>query len=196
MLALTACAADDRRPVTLDKPDPRETGAVVLVIDRSGSMRGLKLEAVKDAATATVEALDATDQIAIVTFDSLADVPVPLQPSTNRAQIAADIATIEAGGGTKMLPGLDAAAQILSRSHAQHRHVLLLSDGEAAVDGLLELAREMKAQHITLSTVAIDGADETFLEKLSAAGGGQAYRITDLATLEQTFVNDTRIALH
>jgi Ca-activated chloride channel family protein len=64
VLALAAFAA------VADAAPKRKPGAVVVVIDRSGSMQGPKLEAAKAAALATLDALAPDDQIAIVAFDS------------------------------------------------------------------------------------------------------------------------------
>jgi len=43
--------------------------AMVLVIDKSGSMEGMKIEAARQAAKAAVELLSARDSIAVVAFD-------------------------------------------------------------------------------------------------------------------------------
>ena len=62
-------------PVRLDIPDRREeaTLALALVIDRSGSMAGPKMELTKEAARATAEGLPPSDQIAVIVFDSAAN---------------------------------------------------------------------------------------------------------------------------
>ncbi len=197
VLAAVACATDDRKSpaVTMPKSAPHEGGALVLVLDRSGSMQGPKLEAVKEAATAAVEALDGNDQVSIVMFDSEATVLVPLQPSANRQQISAEIARVTAGGGTRMLGALRSAHDILIGAKAEVKHVILFSDGEAATEGLVELARQMRQQKITISTIGVAGADEHLLELLSTEGGGRTYRIDDLAQLPPAFVNETRLAL-
>jgi|SRR6185436_4457497 len=197
LLLVAACATDDRKPpaVTIPKATPQETGALVLVLDRSGSMQGPKLDAVKEAATAAVDALDGHDQVAIVMFDSDAEVLVPLQASANRQQIAAEIARVNAGGGTQMLGALRSAHDILAAANAQVKHVILLSDGEAASEGLVDLATQMRQQKITLSTIGVAGADQHLLELLSTAGGGRTYQIDDLAQLPSAFVNETKLAL-
>ena len=197
LASAAACATDDRKPpaITMPKPSQHEAGALVLVLDRSGSMQGPKLEAIKEAATAAVEALDANDQIAIVMFDSEATVLVPLQPSANRRQIAAEIAKLMAGGGTNLIPGLQSAQGLLAAAKTKVKHVILFSDGEAPTDGLVELAKQMRQQQITISTIGVAGADMHLLELLSTEGGGRAYRVEDIAQLPPTFVKEARLAL-
>jgi Mg-chelatase subunit ChlD len=197
MTAAAACTTHDPRSpaITMSKATPQERGALVLVLDRSGSMQGPKLEAVKEAATAAVEALDAGDQVAIVMFDTEATVLVPLQPSANRQQIAAELARVTAGGGTQVLGALRAAHDLLAGVKAEVKHVILFSDGEAATDGLVELARQMRQQQITISTIGVAGADPRMLELLSTEGGGRTYQIEDLAELSPAFVTEARLAL-
>lgn len=199
--AVAACTTPASAPapsspaVTIPKATPQAHGALVLLLDRSGSMQGPKLEAVKEAATAAVEALDGHDQIAVVLFDSEATLLVPLQPSSNRQQIAAELAKLTAGGGTQMLGALRAAHDLLAGAKAEVKHVILFSDGEAPTDGLVELARKMRQQQITISTIGVFGADERMLELLSTEGGGRTYRIEDLSQLSPAFVTEARLAL-
>ncbi len=193
LAALAACATDRPAPI-LEKQKPDDAGALVIVIDRSGSMQGPKLEAAKQGALASVDALDDHDLVSVVMFDSEPTVLVPLRPARDRAEITAGVSRALAGGGTNVLVGLRAAHDALRGVKAKVRHVILLSDGEAPYDGLFELAREMKAQQITISTVAMVGADERLLETLSTEGGGRMYRVEDLARLPATFAEDTRLA--
>lgn len=194
LVVLGACAADAPAPV-IPKPQPDDPGALVLVIDRSGSMTGPKLEAAKQAVTDSVMALDAIDQVAVVAFDSEPHVVVALQPSTSSPQIAATVAGMTAGGGTNVTPALRSAYDLLRPARAKIKHVIVLSDGEAPTEGLVELVRDMRRDRITISTVGVQGADANLLLMLSTEGGGRMYHVDDLARLPQTFVEETRLAL-
>ena len=81
-----------------------------LVIDRSGSMQGPKLEAAKESARATAEVLSPNDYIAVVAFDSEAQIFVHPTRASNKMRISNDIARLQSGGGTGvfllLLPGL------------------------------------------------------------------------------------------
>lgn len=172
---------------------PRQTGVVVLVIDRSGSMQGPKLEAVKQAAKDAVGALRREDRVAVVAFDTEARVFVTAQKAWNRG-IGTDIDRIVAGGGTNIYPGLEEAWRVMQSVKADRKHVILLSDGEAPTDGLHELIAGMRKDKITISTVAIDGADQALLRSISQDGAGRMYEVRDLKTLSQTYIKELRAA--
>ncbi len=90
----------------------------MLVIDRSGSMQGPKIEAVKTAARAVISAMHPEDTIAIVGFDSEAAVYVQPTKASNRIQINKDLDRLVAGGGTNIYPGLKEAAAMLKPSRS------------------------------------------------------------------------------
>ncbi|MFN0252656.1 MAG: VWA domain-containing protein [Kofleriaceae bacterium] len=173
------------------KPPPSETLAVVLVIDRSGSMGGPKLEAAKEAARATVEVLAPGDTIAVVAFDTESYVVVPSQSASNKMRISTEVSQIVPGGGTNIYPGLKEAYAILGQARATRKHVILLSDGEAPYDGLLSLVKEMKAAGITVSSVGLAGADRTLLSGIADAGEGRLYMVADVGTLPRIFIKET-----
>ncbi|HEY7356692.1 MAG TPA: VWA domain-containing protein, partial [Ktedonobacterales bacterium] len=77
-----------------------------LVLDRSFSMRGANLQAVKEGVSLLVDALTAQDTLAVVSFKGKADVIVPAQPAQNKAAIKAAVEGMRAWGGTKMSEGL------------------------------------------------------------------------------------------
>ncbi len=142
-------------------------GALVIVIDKSGSMQGPKLESTKAAILATVEALHPEDQVAVVVFDSGSTVLVQLQRAANRTRISAEIDRVRSGGGTNIFPGLKDAFGVLADSKLARKHILLLSDGEAPSDGISDLIKDMRVAKITVSTVAVEGADEKLLQDIS-----------------------------
>ena len=176
-------------------PSKHRPAALVLLIDRSGSMQGTKLEAAKSAALAAIDVLDATDQVAVITLDSEAKVVVPLQAASNRKQIAQLLAKVDAGGGTAFLPGLSAALAALADSKAATKHVLLFSDGEAPTEGIPELIAKLRAANVTVSTVGVAGADKAFLTKISDSGAGHGYFVGDLTVLSKVFARDVADAL-
>src|SRR5204863_386021 len=102
-------------PVLLDLPEREDeaTLALALVIDRSGSMAGPKMELTKEAARATVEMLPPSDLVAIAVFDSQAAPIVHLQRASNRVRILTDIGRIQPSGGTNILAGPRPRAELL-----------------------------------------------------------------------------------
>jgi Ca-activated chloride channel homolog len=177
------------------KKKAREPSALVLVIDRSGSMVGPKLDAAKQAAIASISSLHRNDQVAVIAFNTEAHTFAALQRSANRKQIAKEVERILGAGGTHINPGLEAAFAALRDLKARTKHVIVLSDGEAPHDGLRELIANMRTAKITVSTVAIPGADLSLLDMISDEGGGRTYRVTDLRKLTQVFVTETKLAL-
>jgi Ca-activated chloride channel homolog len=175
-------------------PKPTSNGALVLVIDRSGSMQGAKLTAAKEAAKAAVSNMNPNDYVAVVAFDSEAIVMVRPQRAADRVKINKDIDRLTAGGGTNIFPGLKEAYEILQNLAAPKKHVILLSDGEAPTEGISDLIKTMRKDKQTISTVGVPGADDTLLQKISDEGGGRMHKVTDLKTLSEVYIKELKDA--
>ena len=132
-------------PVRMDAEKRRDEPqvAMVLVIDRSGSMSGLPIEMAKAAAKATADTLASDDLIEVIAFDSSPTRVVRMTPAKHRARIQSDIARIQAGGGTEIFSALDAAYQTLTVTRARRKHVILLTDGQAPHNGIRDLVQAM-----------------------------------------------------
>ena len=181
-------------PVRMDIPDKREeaTLALALVIDRSGSMSGAKMDLTKEAARATAETLPAVDLIAVIVFDSQANPVVRLQRASNRQRILADISRITASGGTNILSGLREAVDELLPARARKKHIILLSDGQSPYDEIPDLVDAASAARITVSAVGVgDGADQTLLKMIANRGGGRFYHTRDPASIPRIFSRET-----
>ena len=88
-------------PVKLRGPDHEEhqSSALALVIDRSGSMSGQKIEICKSAAIATADLLEDMDYIGVYAFDSSVHTVVPLTRVNSTTAIANQISLLASGGG-------------------------------------------------------------------------------------------------
>jgi Ca-activated chloride channel family protein len=181
-------------PVRQDPTDQRKdaTLALALVIDRSGSMSGPKMDLTKEAARGTAQMLAPDDLISVIVFDSQAHPVVRLQPASNRQRILSDIAQIRASGGTNILPGLREAFDQLFAARARKKHVILLSDGQSPYEGIPELVDDAAAARITVSAVGVgEGADQTLLQMIASRGGGRFYHTRDPASIPQIFTRET-----
>jgi Ca-activated chloride channel homolog len=180
-------------PVRFDSTKTREQPdvALALVIDKSGSMQGAKLEAAKESARVTAEVLSPNDLLSVVAFDGDASIYVRPQRASNRMRISAEISRLTASGGTNILPGLKMAYEILSGQNAKIKHVIVLSDGEAPSDGIADLVQDMRSARITVSCVGVAGADRGLLNMISDAGDGRLYMVEDIGALPKIFMKET-----
>ena len=183
-------------PVKLKAPDQEElmSSALALVIDRSGSMSGQKIEVCKSAAIATTELLSPKDYIGVYAFDSQAHVIVPMTKVTSTSSIANQIAVVGSGGGTNIYPAMMTAREELGKVKAKIKHMIVLTDGQTSGQGYQALASQCQAEGITISTVAVGaGAQIGLLQTIAAAGGGQNYVTMDPADITRIFTQDTMV---
>src|SRR4030095_9524574 len=103
--------------------------AIVLVIDRSGSMSGEKIQLAKEASIAAVELLTDRDYAGVIAFDSEPYIVSEIQPASNKSGIIASIERIEESGGTAMYEPMVRAHEQLQQVTAALKHCIVLTDG-------------------------------------------------------------------
>ncbi|MEZ5304705.1 MAG: VWA domain-containing protein [Verrucomicrobiales bacterium] len=187
---------EDVLPVKLKAPDQEEqmSAALALVLDRSGSMSGQKIELCKSAAIATAELLSRKDYIGVFAFDSQLHIVAPMQKVASVAAIRGQIAGLTSGGGTNIMPGMTHARAELGKVKAKIKHMIVLTDGQTSGNGYEALAAQCRTEGITISTVAIgQGSQVGLLQRIANAGGGQAYTTADPAALTRIFTQDTMV---
>ncbi len=185
-------------PVKIKAPDEEErfATALCLVLDRSGSMEGDKIEIAKSAAIATVELLKSEDYVGVVSFDSSARWVVPMTRAGSKSGVTAQISTLSAGGGTHLYPAMAFAREALAGVRVKVKHAIVLSDGQTEGGGYEAIAAHMRSEGVTISTVSIgSGAHAALMQSIAAHGGGQYYETLDPRSLPRIFTQDAMVHL-
>jgi Ca-activated chloride channel family protein len=187
LVGQTPAAQRERAPVNL-----------TLVIDKSGSMQGEKLERAKQALLAAVDRLGPQDIVSIVAYDTVVQVVLPSTKLTDRNQIRSAIQSLEASGNTALFAGICKGAEELRkfRDTTRFSRAILLSDGLANVgpsspEALAELGTSLAAEGISVTTLGL-GLDynEDLLSRLAASSGGSHAFIANSDQLATALQNE------
>lgn len=198
----------DRSILPVDCEIPSQTvlpsGALAIVIDRSGSMGAMvgnsgrnQQELASEAAALAIQTLYEHDMIGVVAFDSFSQWVVPMQRNRNPQAAMRTVRSIQPGGGTSILSGLERAYEGLSANtqdlrESSIKHIILLSDG-GATENFLPVMNKLKRANITVSTVGVgDEHNVEVLESLALVGGGEYHPVIDANNLPQVFVKEAR----
>ncbi|MCH7823645.1 MAG: VWA domain-containing protein, partial [Acidobacteria bacterium] len=186
---------EETLPIWFRVNEQRKDLALVIVMDKSFSMVGPKIELSKEAAKAALALLESTQRFGVVTFDHSPYWTVPLQMATNKERINEYISSIIASAHTNIYPALETAYETLAETEAEVRHVILLSDGKTYPDDYETLLNRMAEAEITVSTVAVgEEADRELLGNIAEWGNGRSYFIRDAQRVPQIFIEETQIA--
>jgi Ca-activated chloride channel family protein len=184
------------------KPE-RTPLTLALVLDRSGSMQGEKMQIARQAALAVLERLDERDQAAVVVFDDRIDVvqaKAAMTPAT-KASVRAALSLIEARANTALhegwLTGCKAIASENAATATGLARCFLLTDGLAnvGVTDPEQIASEAAGirEHagIGTSTFGIgDDYNELLLAPMAVAGGGQFHHLRTADEIANTFIGE------
>ncbi|MBD8519780.1 VWA domain-containing protein [Lysinibacillus fusiformis] len=165
---------------------------LVIVLDRSGSMSGSKLELAKEAAARSVEMLRDEDTLGFIAFDDRPWEIIETGPLNNKEEAVDTILSVTPGGGTEIYGSLAKAYENLADIKLQRKHIILLTDGQSQPGNYEDLIEQGKDNGITLSTVAIgQDADANLLEALSEMGSGRFYNVIDEQTIPSILSRET-----
>src|SRR5882724_2222935 len=108
---------------------------LAVVLDKSGSMTGAKLEKTKQAAMQLVDCLAPNDIFSLVIFSDHAQVLVPAQRVEDKDAFKEKIQGIQADGSTALHAGVKMGADQIQEYFSSKRinRVILLSDGLANI---------------------------------------------------------------
>lgn len=174
-----------------EKEKEQPSMAMVLVLDKSGSMEGAPIALAREAAKAAVELIGQRDQIGVVAFDGDTFKVCDMTSGTNKFDAINAIDTIAAGGGTNMYPALATAKEMLEFADAKVKHVIVLTDGQSTAGDFLGITTAMSDSGMTLSTVALGSADKELLNRMAELGKGRYYETNDAESIPRIFAKET-----
>jgi Ca-activated chloride channel homolog len=184
-------ALDRALPAKLAPPNiPRGT-CVALIIDKSSSMEGRKIELARLSAIGVVDHLKPTDSIGVLIFDNSYQWAVPMRRAEDKSLIKRLISGITPDGGTQIAPALAEAYRRVLPSTANFKHIVLMTDGISEEGDSIDLAKEASQHAVTISTVGLgQDVNRSYLEKVAATSGGRSYFLNEPVGLQQILLKD------
>jgi Ca-activated chloride channel family protein len=180
-----------------DKPSSSSRSSVnmAIVLDRSSSMAGAKMEKAKEAALMIVDRLSSNDVLSVITYDTSVQVLLPAAPLVDRDTARARIRAIEPAGSTALFAGVSkgiAEVRKFAESERVNR-VILLSDGQANVgpsspNELGRLGSASAKERIAITTFGLgNGYNEDLMTQLALKSDGNHAYIEDPTQLAKYF---------
>jgi Ca-activated chloride channel homolog len=168
---------------------------LALVIDKSGSMSGERMDMAIAAAQGAVELLAPSDYVGVVVFDGDASWAAEMQSAHNRDGLIRMIGQIQAGGGTNLAPAMDLAHRGLAATPSKIKHAIILSDGHSQPGDFSGLTAAMALEGITVSTLGVGhGTDVQLLQSIARLGNGRFYFTDNNRDVPQIMARETMAA--
>lgn len=165
---------------------------IALVLDRSGSMDGEKMDNLKEAVGYVVDHLSDNDLVSVTIFDDQVETLVPSQPAKNRDDIKASLAGVIVRGGTQISDGLSAGLAEAKKGIAEDRinRIVLLTDGQTwdDEDACLKLADEAGKVGVAITSIGIgDEWNEKLLLQIAERSRGNSHWIQNPIAILDAF---------
>jgi len=163
-------------------PSPKLPGArapinLSIVIDRSTSMQGQRLDQVRTATMAILTEMTPRDRASVVAFSDHAELIVSPQQAREISSARARLSLLQAGGGTEIGQGLKLGLSQLRKNYIQHgvNHLILLTDGRTYGDEdlCLQLADLAASNGIIINSIGIGSEwSDRLADEITARTGG------------------------
>jgi Mg-chelatase subunit ChlD len=197
--------APDPAPPDLEEAKPQKvlapSVALLLVVDKSGSMAGRNIEIVKEACIKTAKNLSSKDVIAVLAFDYNPTLVLEFTEAERIDYIEQRILRLLASGGTRIYPALVDALRLFELDPRARRcsvkHAILLSDGDAPPADYEAVVRRMAEEGITVSTVCVSGAkfDPALMSRIASWGKGRFKFTNSFENVPEYILNETQKVL-
>jgi Mg-chelatase subunit ChlD len=177
--------------------------AIVVALDRSGSMAvpvaggKVKMDLANLGTAQVLDLLGPMDEFGCLAVDTVAHTIAPLQPVTNKAPIRKKILGIQSmGGGIYVYEALTAASQMLLKSKAGTKHIILFSDANDSEEPgrYKELLEKCEKAGITVSVIGLGterDQDAELLKDIARRGKGRIFFSDKPEELPRLFAQDT-----
>ncbi len=171
---------------------------IAVVLDKSGSMNGAKLEKTKQAAMQLVDRLAPDDIFSLVVFSDAARVLVPAQKVEDKEALKRRIEGIRADGSTALYDGVKMGADQLKEYFSNKRinRVILLSDGIANVGPsspreLRRLGSDLSERGVAVTTIGVgEDYNEDVMAGIAQASDANYYYVKDTEKLPGIFAKE------
>lgn len=165
-----------------------------LVLDRSTSMQGDKMDMVKATAIQLLRSLRSEDVLSVIAFSDYAEVIVPASLNIDNKKQENRIQMIQASGATEIFNGLQAGLKEIRRTLDPSRvnHIILLTDGQTYGDeqACLKLAEEAASMNIGITGMGIGNDwNDIFLDALAGKTGGSSAYISKPKDIQRLLVD-------
>ena len=168
---------------------------IAIVLDKSGSMQGEKLQRAKEAAVMAIKRLNGEDIVSVVSYDSRVNVIVPATKVTDKKQIFSAINQIRANGNTALFAGVSKGAKELRKFLDLNKvnRVILLSDGLANVgpstpNELGGLGLSLAKEGMSVTTIGLGlGYNEDLMTQLAGFSDGNHAFVENAEDLAKVF---------
>jgi Ca-activated chloride channel family protein len=163
---------------------------VCLVLDKSTSMQGERMDTVKKAAIELIRQLKPDDVLSLVVFSDRAEVLVPAGRRSDRGIIETQIHMIRPSGGTEIFQGLEAGFNEIQRNSNRTfvNHIILITDGRTYgdEDACLNLADHASLQGVRITGLGIGSEwNDNFMDELTSHTGGSTTYISKAGDIQK-----------
>ena len=179
----------------MQKEEDRIPVNVAIVLDKSGSMSGKKIQHAKEAAIQAIDRLGAEDIVSVIAYDHTVTILVPATKVSDKATIKQRIRQIQANGNTALFAGVSKGAAEIRKFHDKNRvnRVILLSDGKAnsgpsSPKALGDLGASLIKEGISVTTLGLgEGYNEDLMDQLARRSDGNHTFIENPTQLARIF---------